>query len=82
MKIAIKPLPAIMAALAIGFAGASEAITPQDFQAIFETVRPKGVEKWQTIPWKSSLLDARDLSVKEGKPLFMWSMNGDPQGCT
>ena len=61
---------------------ASAEIKPADFQAIFDSVRPKRQEKWQTIPWMTDLLAARDQAAKEGKPLFMWSMNGHPLGCT
>ncbi len=57
-------------------------ISPAEFQRLFDSVRPPVVEKWQTIPWMTDLLAARDRSAKEGKPLFMWSMNGNPLGCT
>ena len=57
-------------------------ITPTEFQKLQETVLPKCQEKWQTVPWKTSLVEARDLAATSGKPLFMWSMNGHPLGCT
>jgi len=43
---------------------------------------PSADEKWMTIPWKTDLLEARDAAAKEGKPVFLWSMNGHPLGCT
>ena len=59
-----------------------EELGPAEFQKLYELLRPKPAEKWRTIPWKIDLLEARDLSVKSGKPLFLWSMNGHPLGCT
>ena len=39
-------------------------------------------ENWQSIPWKRNLQDARRESQLQGKPLFLWIMNGNPNGCT
>lgn len=39
-------------------------------------------EPWTTIPWQSSLVPAQQLAVAEGKPLFIWAMDGHPLGCT
>ena len=41
----------------------------------------KTTETWETIPWGLDLLRARARSAREGKPLFIWSMNGHPLGC-
>ena len=35
-------------------------------------------ELWKTIPWKTSLLEARELAARQGKPIFLWSMDGHP----
>ena len=53
-----------------------------DFRALHARLIPGADEKWQTIPWKVDLLEARDQAAKEGKPVFLWSMNGHPLGCT
>ncbi len=37
-------------------------------------------EKWETVPWKSNLIEARDLAFKERKPLFLWCMDAKPLG--
>lgn len=34
------------------------------------------------IPWRTSLLQARRDANEQGKPIFMWLMNGDPLGGT
>lgn len=53
----------------------------QEFDETHRSLLP-APETWQTIPWKVDLLEARDLAIREGKPLFLWSMNGHPLGCT
>ena len=57
-------------------------LTPTEFHELQDTLVPRHPEKWQHIPWKITLLEARALAVKTGQPLFMWSMNGNPLGCT
>lgn len=59
-----------------------EPIPDAVFADLHARIVPKADEKWQSIPWKTDLLEARDLAAKEGKPVFLWSMNGHPLGCT
>jgi hypothetical protein len=37
---------------------------------------------WMEIPWMSDLWEARKKATEEGKPLFLWEMDGHPLGCT
>lgn len=39
-------------------------------------------ERWQEIPWRTSVLPARNEARELGQPLFFWIMNGNPLGCT
>ena len=39
-------------------------------------------DKWLQIPWRTNLMQARQESLATGKPLFLWVMVGNPQGCT
>ena len=39
-------------------------------------------QAWRRIPWRSDLLVARREANAQGKPIFMWIMNGNPLGCT
>jgi hypothetical protein len=39
-------------------------------------------ERWLSIPWRTSVMEARAISQREGKPMFLWIMNGSPLGCT
>lgn len=57
-------------------------LEPAEFERLHRELAPKSDEKWQTVPWKIDLLEARALAAKQGKPLFLWSMNGHPLGCT
>ncbi|MGH2355029.1 MAG: hypothetical protein ACRDI2_03210 [Chloroflexota bacterium] len=55
----------------------------QNFRDLIAYVRPKPEEvKWQAIPWQTDLWDARRLAQQQGKPIFLWAMNGNPLGCT
>ncbi len=38
--------------------------------------------KWLQIPWRTDILVARREALQQGKPIFMWLMDGDPLGCT
>jgi len=39
-------------------------------------------QPWRTVPWELDLLAAQHRAVEEGKPLFIWAMDGHPLGCT
>jgi hypothetical protein len=39
-------------------------------------------ERWLEVPWRTNLMDARVESQQTGKPIFLWIMVGNPQGCT
>lgn len=46
-------------------------------------VRPTAEEeKWLQIPWRLSVAQARQDAQRQGRPLFLWIMNGSPMGCT
>ena len=39
-------------------------------------------EKWRTVGWRGNLMAARDEAQRVHKPVFLWIMVGNPQGCT
>ena len=53
-----------------------------EFRDLHGRLVPRADEKWQTIPWQTDLLGARDAAAAAKKPVFLWSMNGHPLGCT
>ena len=58
------------------------AITDAEFRQLHAQLRPGQDELWRTISWTTSLLDAQRVAARDGKPLFIWAMDGHPLGCT
>jgi hypothetical protein len=55
--------------------------TDAEFQKLHKQLQPPAEELWRTIPWKTSILEARALAAKEKKPLVMRVRSGHPLGC-
>ena len=54
-----------------------------NFREVLAFIRPRpGEVRWRTIPWRTDLREACRLAEQEGKPIFLWAMNGNPLGCT
>jgi hypothetical protein len=54
-----------------------------DVPALLRFIRPRPEElRWQAIPWQTDLREACRLASEQGKPIFLWTMNGNPLGCT
>ena len=51
------------------------------FDARFERM-PMAEEAWQEVAWVTDFKRARELAALQGRPIFCWSMNGNPLGCT
>lgn len=58
-----------------------QGITPEEFEKLHRELQPPKDELWRSVPWKVSLVDARNFALQEKKPLFIWSMDGNPLGC-
>lgn len=39
-------------------------------------------ELWRAVPWRTNLMVAREEAQNAHKPIFLWIMVGNPQGCT
>jgi hypothetical protein len=59
-----------------------QAFTDEEFQRLHARLAPSRGEAWRSIPWTTSLSEAREKAAREKKPLFLWAMNGSPLGCT
>jgi len=47
-----------------------------------KVIRPaEGEDPFDTIPWETSLWDARAKAAADGKPVLLWEMDGHPLGC-
>jgi hypothetical protein len=82
----LKRRVALLAAVAL-FASSVEIaraaeLTEAKFQKLHKQLRPAKDEPWLTIPWRISLLEAQQAAAKNGKPIFIWAMDGHPLGCT
>jgi hypothetical protein len=58
-----------------------DGLSDAEFEKIHRQLQPPGDELWSTIPWKTSLVDARALAAKEKKPIVMRVRSGHPLGC-
>ena len=64
---------------------AEEAPKPSSpaFSALHALIQPSKEETgWLAIPWMTDLWAARQKAATEGKPIFLWEMDGHPLGCT
>lgn len=57
-------------------------LTEAEARRLHRELREGADETWRTIPWKISLLDAQRAAAREGRPIFIWAMDGHPLGCT
>ena len=57
-------------------------LTEAELQKLHRELQPNPKATWRTIPWKTSVLDAQAAAAREGKPIFIWAMDGHPLGCT
>jgi hypothetical protein len=46
-------------------------------QGAVQQMRASDANAWQRIPWTSSLLEARAASLREGRPLLLFSYEGN-----
>jgi hypothetical protein len=67
--------------LALGVLLLPDGLAVEEFERLHRELKPAGDETWRAIPWKTSILDAREQAIAERKPVFLWSMDGHPLGC-
>jgi hypothetical protein len=59
------------------------ALDGTNFRDYLRFIRPAAEElQWREIPWQSDLREAVRIAKEQGKPIFLWTMNGNPLGCT
>lgn len=55
----------------------------EEYGRLVETIKPAGDElKWLEIDWGTDFWGARQKAAAEGKPIFLWEMDGHPMACT
>lgn len=71
-----------MMLLALALACApQEGLGADEFRRLHDELRPPTGEVWRSIPWKIDLLEVRAEAARTRKPIFIWSMDGNPLGC-
>lgn len=55
----------------------------ESFESRFALVLPRANEdKWRAVGWRTNLMQAREEAQRLRRPIFLWIMVGNPQGCT
>ena len=62
--------------------GGPSSITEREFIEIHRRTIVSEKAVWQSIPWRLNLIEARNDAIVQKKPIFIWSMDGHPLGCT
>ena len=76
---ALLALPFLLLAVS---AGGGDEVSVGRLEALQKLIKPRAEEtKWEEIPWRVDLWDARREAAREGKPLMLWEMDGNPMGC-
>ena len=53
------------------------------YKTIADHIRPSAADtRWEEIPWRLSFNAAFIEAARLQKPILLWSMQGDPLGCT
>ncbi len=61
---------------------ASPVVDDDTFREVMAYVQPRPEEmSWASIAWQTDLWEARRLAAEQGRPIFLWAMNGNPLGC-
>ncbi len=72
----------VLGAAAFGVRAYAQTAKQTPFEALHTLIRPQpDEEKWAQIPWLTDLWQARKVAYEQGKPIFLWEMDGHPLGC-
>ncbi len=87
MSTGVRPLIVAAVTLSLVITGvpgrAAEPLSVAQSTELHSLIKPRAAEqKWEQIPWLTSLWEARQRAAREGKPILLWEMDGHPLGCT
>ncbi len=60
---------------------ANDELSESEFRKLHSEIVP-ATPAWKSIPWYADLISAQRAAIKQSKPIFIWSMDGHPLGCT
>jgi hypothetical protein len=53
--------------------------SPAELTQLATSIKPSAAaNKWQQLPWLTDLNEARRLATEEKRPLFLWTVFGEP----
>src|SRR5262245_56165474 len=59
--------------------GFADEKSPAELAKLATVIKPSAAaNKWQQIPWLTDLSEARKLAAEEKRPLFLWTVFGEP----
>ena len=61
--------------------GSAQDIDFKQVAALVKATKDETIWKRQ-IDWQTDLWKSRQMGAKQGKPIFIWEMDGHPMGCT
>ena len=59
-----------------------ETLSAAEFQKLHSMIRPDPKKSFESIPWMTSLWEARKKAAAEDKPIVLWSGDPHPLGVT
>ena len=74
----------LFALTSVATAGSGDKLSERNVADLHRLIQPEpGELVWRdSIPWRTDLWEARREAAAEGKPIFLWEMDGHPLGCT
>jgi len=57
-------------------------LSDEAFGDLRRRLAPELDERWRSIPWRTSLVEAQREAGRRGGLIFIWAMDGHPLGCT
>jgi hypothetical protein len=79
-RLIVPALAALGMTISASLADEAGGLAAADFEKLLQELHSPR-EAWQSIPWRLSLLEAREQAAKEKKPIYMLARAGHPLGC-
>ena len=72
----------LLLAWLLGHSANAAAVAPSLDEQVASVLPNPDEERFLSVGWRTNLMRARLEAQAAGKPLFLWIMVGNPQGCT
>ena len=72
-----------LSGMSFGEAPKAPNVGSPEYERLVNVIKPAKSElNWLKIDWGTDLWEARKQAAEQGKPIFLWEMDGHPMGCT